>query len=170
MLAFLRVRLLAPLLLAVAALLALPVDQASAAPPLIEQFHDTGSFEIGPCPGGVTLVETFTEDTQVTTFFDASGTPVRIQIHLDYVGVVTNPVTGQRVNDPAHSTRTIDLIDNTRTLVGEFYSTTVPGVGVVFHDVGRIVRGPDGSITFEAGPHDVLQSGDVALFCAALGA
>jgi len=31
------------------------------------------------------------------------------------------------------------------------------------------MRGPDGSITFEAGPHDVLHAGDVGLFCAAVG-
>jgi len=46
----------------------------------------------------------------------------------------------------------------------------VPGVGVAFHDVGRLMRGPDGSLIFEAGPHDVLRAGDVGLFCAAVGA
>jgi hypothetical protein len=149
----------------------LPSGTASGASPQIETFHDEGSFEIGPCPNGVTLVETYTEDVRVITFFDEAGIPVRVQVHIDYQGVVTNPDTGQTVEDPAHATRFIDLIEGTRGPVGLYYSTTVPGVGVVFHDVGRLVRDlEDGSIIFEAGPHDVLHGDEVALFCAALGA
>jgi hypothetical protein len=159
------------IVVAVPALLALPVGTASAAAPQVEAFHDEGSFEIGPCPSGVTLVETFTEDVRVITFFDEAGNPVRVQVHIDYEGVVTNPDTGQTIEDPAHATRFIDLVAGTRGPVGLYYSTTVPGVGVVFHDVGRLVRDlTTGEVLFEAGPHDVLESGDVALFCAALGA
>jgi hypothetical protein len=143
----------------------------AASSPQIETFHDEGSFEIGPCPSGVTLIETYTEDLRVITFFDEAGDPVSVQVHGNFEGVVTNPETGQSVRDPGHITRFIDLIEGTRGPVGLVYSTTVPGVGVVFHDVGRLVRDlEDGSIIFEAGPHDVLHGDYVALFCAALGA
>jgi hypothetical protein len=168
---FLRVRLFAFALVAVGGLLAAPISAASAPTPQVETFNDEGSFEIGPCPSGVTLVENYAENVVVITFFDQTGNPTRLQVHFDYEGVVTNPATGQSVKDPAHGTRFTNLTNGTRALVGLFYSTTVPGVGVEFHDVGRLVRDPDGSITFEAGPHDALHTGnDAALFCAALGA
>ena len=166
-------RLLPVSLVAVAvALLALPVA-VSAAPPLVETFHDEGSFTFaGPCPNGVTLVGTFTEDARVTTFFDQAGTPVRAQITDNYVGVVTNPVTGESVENPSHQTIIVDLVEGTETYVGLLYSATVPGEGVVFHDVGRVVFDAAGNVIFEAGPHDVLATTGEhqvrAAFCAAL--
>ena len=168
-----RARLLPASLAAVAfALLTLPVA-VSAAPPVVETFHDEGSFAFaGPCPNGVTLVGTFTEDVRVTTFFDEAGTPVRAQIKVDVVGVVTNPETGESVENPAHTTVFVDLVEGTETQVGLVFSATVPGEGVVFHDVGRVVFDAAGNVIFEAGPHDVLAAGGDhpvrALFCAAL--
>ena len=48
----------------------------------------------------------------------------------------------------------------------------MPGVGVVFHDVGRVVFDAAGNLMFEAGPHDVLNTAGAhavrANFCAAL--
>ena len=166
-------RLLPASLAAVAlALLALPAA-GSAAPPVVEAFHDEGSGAFaGPCPNGVTLVFTFAEDVRVTTFFDAAGTPVRAQIAVNHVGVVTNPETGERVADPSHQTIIVDLVEGTVAQVGLVFSATVPGVGVVFHDVGRVVFDAAGNLTFEAGPHDVLHTeGDHVVranFCAAL--
>jgi hypothetical protein len=145
----------------------------SAAPPLVETFHDeaSGAFQ-GPCPNGVTLLFSFTEDVRVTTFFDSDGTPVRLQIKVDHVGLITNPETGQSVEDPAHTTVFVDLIAGTEAQVGLVFKATVPGVGVIFHDVGRIVVDAAGNLIFEAGPHDVLNTpGDHAVranFCAAL--
>ncbi len=164
-------RLLPALLAAVFA--ALPLLSAAAAPPLVETITNEGSFAFaGPCPNGVTLVETFTEDVRITTFFDKEGTPVRVQIKVNFVGVVTNPETGESVRDAAHHTIFLDLIDGTETVVGLTFSATVPGVGVVFHDVGRVVFDAAGNVIFEAGPHDVLNTEGAhavrANFCAAL--
>jgi hypothetical protein len=156
--------------LATLALLVLLPVTAGAIAPKVETFHDEGSFTIGPCPSGVNLVETFTEDDRMITFFDQAGHPVSVQLHFNYEGVVTNPDTGQSVKDPLHATRFIDLTTGFHGPVGLYYSVTVPGLGVVFHDVGRLVRDVDDNVIFEAGPHDVLQFGDVALYCAALGA
>ena len=166
-------RLLPAALAAVAvALLALPVA-ASAAPPLVATFHDEGSSPFaGPCPNGVTLVGTFTEDVRVTTFFDEAGTPVRAHITVNVVGVVTNPETGESVENPSHQTIIVDLVEGTEAQVGLIFKATVPGEGVVFHDVGRVVFDAADNVTFEAGPHDVLNTaGDHAVranFCAAL--
>ena len=158
---------------AFAALAALPILPASAAPPLVETFHDEGGGPFaGPCPNGVVLESTFTSEVRVTTFFDEAGNPVRAQIKVDEAGVVTNPVTGQSVENPAHTTTFVDLVDGTETQVGLVFKSTVPGVGVVFHDVGRVVFDADGNVIFEAGPHDVLNTeGEHAVrtnFCNAL--
>ena len=166
-------RLLPASLAAVAvALLALPVA-VSAAPPEVETFHTEVSGEFAaPCPNGVTLVFSFTEDVRVTTFFDGAGTPVRAQITVNQSGVVTNPETGQSVENPIHQTIIIDLVEGTVAQVGLVFKATVPGVGVVFHDVGRVVVDAEDDLIFEAGPHDVLNTaGDHAVranFCAAL--
>ena len=150
--------------------LASTASAALAATPQIETFHQEGSYEVGLCPSGVTLVGTYTEDVRLITFFDKAGAPVNIQVHVNYESVVTNPETGQTVRDHAHATVFIDLIEGTRGNVGLYYTTTVPGLGVVFHDVGWLVRDIEtGAILFEAGPHDVLHGDEVALFCTALG-
>jgi len=154
------------------ALLTLPVA-VSAAPPVVETFHNEGSSAFaGPCPNGVTLVGTFTEDVRVTTFFDKAGTPVRAQITVNFVGVVTNPETGESVENPSHQTIIVDLVEGTVTQVGLTFKATIPGEGVVFHDVGRVVFDAAGNVIFEAGPHDVLADGGEhpvrAAFCAAL--
>src|SRR5262245_14343748 len=82
------------------ALLTLPVA-VSAAPPEVETFHNEGSGAFsGTCPNGVTLLFSFTEDVRVTTFFDQAGTPVRVQIKVDQSGAITNPATGQSVENP----------------------------------------------------------------------
>src|SRR6266705_760555 len=111
---FLRVRLFAFALVVVGGLLAAPISTASAPTPQVDTFNDEGSFEIGPCPTGVTLVESYTENVVIITFFDQTGNPTRLQVHFDYEGVVTNPATAQSVKDPAHGTRFINLTNGTR--------------------------------------------------------
>ena len=151
-------------------LLPLPV---SASPPAVETFYNEGSFVFsGPCPNGVTLVGSFTEDLRITTFFDNAGNPIREQIAVNVRGNVTNPATGVSADNPSHQTIIVDLVDGTVVQVGLVFKVQVPGVGTVFHDVGRVVVDAGDNIIFEAGPHDLLHTeGDHrvrALFCAAL--
>jgi hypothetical protein len=159
-------------LVALLALLAL-ARPATAAPPVVETFHDeaSGAFQ-EPCPNGVTLLFTRIEDVRVTTYFDQAGNPIRLKIKVDVDGEVTNPETGQSVENVAHTTIFEDLVAGTVVQVGLVFKATVPGVGVVLHDVGRVVSDAAGNLIFEAGPHDVLNTaGDHAVrtnFCAAL--
>jgi hypothetical protein len=56
---------------------------------------------------------------------------------------------------------------------GLFYNVTVPGRGVVLHDVGRVSFDLCGNIRSMRGPHDVFaallgQSGALDQFCTAL--
>ena len=170
--AMLRARWLLLIVVAVA-LLALPVAASAAAPPLIEEFHNEVSSPFqGPCPNGVTLLFAFTEDVRVVTFFDQAGNPVRLLVTFNHVGVVTNPATGQSVEDLGHGTAIVDLVKGTESDVGMLFTSTVPGVGVVFHDVGRVVTDAEGNVIFEAGPHDIFDYVGPhpvrAAFCAAL--
>jgi hypothetical protein len=153
-----RFRLVSAWLAAVVVALFILPGAVSAAPPLVETFTDEGSFTFqNPCSNGVFLVGAFTETVRVTTFFDNDGNPIRIQIHVNHDGVITNPDTGASVEDDAHQTIVLDLVEGTETTVGLVFSSTVPGVGVVFHDVGRVVFDAEGNVTF-AGPHDVLNT------------
>jgi len=166
-------RTIAFLVLAVGLALGAFAPSASATAPVVETFHTERSFVFGgPCPNGVTLVGSIVEDVRITTFFDRAGNPVREMIKVDATGEVTNPVTGQSAENPAHTTIFVDLVAGTETQVGLVFKTTVPGVGVVFHDAGRVVFDADGNLTFEAGPHDLLHfTGDHpvrAAFCSAL--
>jgi hypothetical protein len=165
-----------PALAAIAAILAavaaLPVRPAGATAPHVETEHVEFTLTYD-CGNGVVLIDEVTEDLRFTTFFDQDGTPVRVTVHVTYFGVVTNPTSGQNVEDLAFFTGIVDLVAGTDTTVGLYYSSTVPGVGVVLHDIGRVVVNASGEVTFVAGPHDVVidAGGDpTALFCAALGA
>jgi hypothetical protein len=141
-----------------AALLTLPMV-ASATAPTIERSHTEGpGIFAGPCPNGVTLTAYNIEDVRMTTFYDAQGNPVRLVIKVDDSGTVTNPVTGQTVENPAHETFFIDLVTGTETQVGLDFKATVPGVGVVFHDAGTITFDAEGNVIFEAGPKDVFNT------------
>jgi hypothetical protein len=158
-------------LVTLAALLALP-SGVLAAKPTVETEHFEGLFDLGTCPSGVTLEEPFTADLRITTFFDNTGTPIRIQVIGHFTGVVTNPETGQSVEDLGHANYTLDVATGALTSTGLLYTSTIPGVGVVLHDVGRLVTQADGTVTFEAGPHDVFDlygNDPAAAFCAILG-
>jgi hypothetical protein len=166
-----RAALVALSMVVLTALVALP-GGALAAKPVVETEHFEGLFDLGTCPSGVSLVEPFTFDLRLTTFVDEAGAPVRIQGHARFTGVVTNPVTGQSVEDLGRVTVTIDVATGSTTVTGLGYTSTIPGVGVVIHDVGRLVTQADGTVTFEAGPHDVFDShgnDPIEAFCAILG-
>ena len=60
-----------------------------------------------------------------------------------------------------------DFSTVTSTLTGQLMKVTLPGSGLIVHDVGRVVFAPDGSITFEGGPHQLTDNQQQQL-CAAL--
>lgn len=145
-----------------------PVTSVSAAKPFVETFHNEGSFEID-C-GSFTAVEDFVEDVRVMVFFDKAGDPVRVEVHINYTGVITNPETGRTLRDPGHFKIVENLEEGTVTYVGLVYGITVPGEGVAVLDTGRVIFDGDAveeNIIFEAGPHQYLHGGD-AVICAAL--
>lgn len=143
-------------LLAFVSILALVASPASAGKPQREVFHLSGSFLVGDCGGGVVLTDTFTEVDTVTTFFDASGNPIRIQLDAKFDGVITNSASGNTYRDPATFRIVEDVVNGTVTFHGEFGAIVAPGVGIVVQDTGTITFDADGNIIFQAGPHQLL--------------
>ena len=128
---------------------------AGATPPSVETFHEEDDFLFADC-GTFRLTETFTLDLRVTTFFNAQGDPVRATTHVNYVGVITNSLSGNTYPDLAHFRVVTDLTTGETTVVGLAHLTTVPGLGPVLNGMGRVIFDANGNITFIAGPHTVL--------------
>jgi hypothetical protein len=128
---------------------------AGATPPSVDTFHEEGEFELADC-GTFLLTETFTQDVRITTFFNAQGDAVRATEHVNFVGVITNSLSGNTYPDPGHFQRVIDLTTGEETVVGLVFLTPVPGLGPVLHDTGKVVFDENGDVTFVGGPHTVL--------------
>ena len=142
------------------------VTTVFAAKPFVETFRNEGSFVAADC-GTFLALEDFVEDVTVTTFFDNAGNPIRVQVHANFNGIITNSETGRTVRDPGHYTITIDLPEGTSTYAGLVFAITVPGEGIAVLDAGKVVFDAEGNVIFVGGPHQFLEEGP-ALICAAL--
>jgi hypothetical protein len=139
--------LLLPVLVGVLALAA----AAGATPPTTETFHEESSFDID-C-GSFVLHEEFVADVRETTFYNAEGSPQRLQAHITFLGTITAP-DGQVIRDPGFFTVRIDLTDGTETHIGLEFNIVIPGQGSVVQDTGVAIFEPDGDVVLK-GPHDV---------------
>ncbi len=119
------------------------------------------------CPSFVVHGE-FDIDRTTTTFYDQAGTPIRTVQRVRTTGTLSNPLTGKSLPDVGDFKITTDLLAGTRTFTGKLRVDTAPGVGVVFQVVGKLVFDADGSVDFEAGPHDDLD-GNLDGLCSYLG-
>jgi hypothetical protein len=140
------------------------------------QGSDTGSdvnIDIGVSCGSfhVLLNNTFTE--RFTIFYNQAGNVTQAVFHARVVGTLSNSMTGTSVPVEAAFTETDtfstpgDFSTVTITDTGQVFKVTLPGSGLILHDVGRVVFAPDGTIIFEGGPHQELH-GQVDKLCAAL--
>ena len=143
-------------LLAFASILALAASPAAAVEPQRQVFTISGSFDVDDCGGGVLLTESFTEIQTVTVFFDASGNPVRVQIHVHFEGVITNSASGNTYRHSADFTVVEDVVDGTVTFHGLGFAIVAPGVGIVVQETGTVTVDANGNIIFEGGQHQVL--------------
>jgi hypothetical protein len=102
--------------------------------------------------------------------FDATGTPVRVQLTVNVVGIITNTATGERFRDHGAHLVEIDLTSGTVTQSGLVFIYHRHPAGLVFLDAGRIIFDADGNVVFKAGPDDFLQGGlDLGVLCDVLG-
>ncbi len=156
--------------LAAAGMLHFP-RQAEAAAPTIEKFHEEFSFDI-PC-GTFFLHEDIVVDVTDILFFDEAGNPDHAQVHVNLLGIITNP-DGETFRDPGYQSVFIDFAgtpedpsDDTVVGAGLVFNITVPGQGSVVQDTGLIIFEPDGDVIIH-GPHEQFEQGN-ELLCSVLG-
>lgn len=139
---------------------------ASANPP--ERFTDSFTYSgAASCGAFDDVFEGSIEASGMTTF-DRNGNPVADIVHVKRVE------RNWRSDDPSVSmtltgnwTVHYDYATDTEAVTAQIFKQTYPGLGLLFHDVGRIVNSPGGMVVH--GPHDVLEQGNAA-FCDALEA
>jgi hypothetical protein len=155
--------LLALALAAVPLILAAP---ASATPPTVETFHDEGTVPWTSCDG-FDIVVNFKVDIAERTFYDANGTPVRIQAQIRGEGRLVNTVTGASNTGSGPVVETVDLRAGTVTDVGLLFHNNLPGVGIVALAAGKITFDLEtGEVLFSAGPHPDFEDID---WCSLVG-
>jgi hypothetical protein len=145
--------------------------------------HGTMSFEHfagfdGTCPQGFNILENGYKDETGTRYYDRDGNLTRRVLHDIYpvgnpLNVLYNSQTGTSVPYRTDVTETDDLAvpgdfgSATSRFTGNGYTVTLPGGGLLVHDVGNFAFAPDGSILEDHGPK-MLFSGQTGKLCAAL--
>jgi hypothetical protein len=135
---------------------ALGAQAAAATPPQRDSFTYEDGFEIGDCGDGTVLWEDATFNVRIATYSDVQGNPVRMQVHQNNVGVITNSSSGNTYRDQTHITQFFDLAVGGHTTVGHIVLIVVPGAGAVVHDTGRVTFDADHNVTFESGQHQFV--------------
>jgi len=152
--------------------------------------HGTISGSSGPeqtglvCGSGATAFnawQTASLDERAARYYDSDGNLTKRVLRDDLAGEFINPVTGATVPWTQHEIHTTvlavpgDFSSATETIVGQFV-ITVPHLGAVALEAGRVIQDASGNNEFRAGPQDFLDyyaNGDtsaVAKLCGALGA
>lgn len=158
--------------LAATVLCASPVATAGGDRVLREQF---GPFEIlgqvaADCGDFTVLADTVYRG-HATLRFNAAGDLVQISAHERFTEVLYNsndPTKSISSNPQQASNLLIHIENSTEWVAGSIFKFTLPGVGVVMHDVGRVVYDTStGEVLFQAGPQQYL-NGDIAALCSVL--
>ena len=145
--------------------------------------HGKMSFEHfaevdGTCPQGFSILENAHRDETATRYYDRDGNLTRRVLHNIWpvghpLNVLYNSQTGKSVPYTGDLTETDDLAvpgdfsSATSRFTGNGYTVTLPGGGLLVHDVGQFAFAPDGSILEDHGPK-MLFSGQTGKLCAAL--
>jgi hypothetical protein len=153
------------LLVSIIALFAVisPQTAFAAGQPQIFTFHEVGS-QVIDC-GSFMAQRVYTDDQRVIAFSDKAGNPSKFIAQNDLNEVWTNLSTGFKLLAPGHFTFTFYPQDGSASRVGMAYHITMPGIGIVVLDAGRVTWDAYGNMTV-SGPHDPLFSNDQ--ICAAL--
>jgi len=138
------------------------------------QGSDTFSdnFDTGQSCGSFDIFQSDTVTERFTIFYDQAGNVTQAVFHDRAEGTFSNSVTGTSVpfEGTENQTDTFATPGNfttvTATFTADIFNVTLPGSGLILHDVGRGVFAPDGTIILD-GPHQLL-SGDTQKLCAAL--
>ena len=141
---------------------------AMAVPPLTENMPVSATNDLVASCGDFDILANGIGTLRVTTFFSTSGDPIRFEAHGLYRGTLTNSVTGETLgDDPSVINIRVDLVNGTETRAGAWFNITVPGVGNVYFEAGRLIFEGNGPPVFVAGQQHAPPE-TVALLCAAL--
>jgi hypothetical protein len=153
----------------VAPLILMAPLHAIAAPPQSEQLVDVGigALPTIDCGSFLLTYDMSGEKARITTYFDQSGNATRMRIRWVIHGTLTHSLTGLTLRDQSTLNITTDLSTNTQTVVGVGFHYSIPGKGLIWLDVGRLIVAPDGGILFETAQHDA--SAGFGSLCEALG-
>ena len=133
----------------------------------------------GSGPSAFHAFDTFSVIERAARYYDRDGNLTRRVLHDSVSGQLINPLTGISVPYTQRETHTTVLPDPgdfstaTTTHTGVLIFT-IPHLGPVALEAGRVIEGPDG-IEFRAGPQDFVDyyvNGDASAvqeLCSALG-
>lgn len=135
------------------------------------------------CGSGANAFDTYDSGVESETavrYYDSNLNLVRRVIHFDDDGQWSNAVTGMSVPYEQHNITTDvlavpgDLNSITETITGN-NTFTLPHMGQLALDNGRVTTAPDGTIEFASAKHDILDyvlgdTGALQQLCTALGA
>lgn len=136
-----------------------------------------GSFtgpDVNIISGSCDSFQVLQNDTGIvrfTLFYTQEGNATKWILHERFVGTLSNSVTGTSVPFEAAQTVTATFappgdVPVTITITGLTSKVTLPGSGLILHDVGKIVFTPDGTILSVHGPRFILDQ--IQRLCAAL--
>ena len=141
---------------------------------------DTG-ITCGTGAGAVYILDQGTHNQHAIRFYNTDGDLTKRVIYDQYFSQFSNPLTGAAVPYTEHNPITDvlavpgDFTSATETTTGQT-NFTVPHLGAVLLNAGRVVFGADGTLEFSAGPQgflDYFYNGNTAALdelCTALGA
>jgi len=133
-------------------MMSVPAVSASADPPIHQRFSfsDAVTDEGDVC--GFPLAWEFTGEVLLTRFFDAEGSLIRIHVHVQESGTVTNLATGEVIELPrtAFLERVLFLEDGSIIIEDVGLSVRITGSEDFLLDVGRFV--------VRLNPDELLQS------------
>ena len=135
-----------------------PVAPGVATAPEIEDLRFTFS-DAEDCGAFQNLTEGAAK-IRFITFFDRGGTPIRLDILVNFDVTHTNSVTGTTLPDDGAGLNRFDLVTGQFTFTGKRFVVTEQGRGLLFAGTGRIVIDENGELVFSAGHDDDLVQGD----------
>ena len=140
---------------------------AGARPPVEEKGMFSGLEFITDC-GDFEIWDDFETFWSGKMFLDAEGNPLRVVEHVWGSDTFVNTTSGESVTGTINSGEIVDFAESTANQNGTIGRITVPGVGLVFIDVGRYVFDfENNEFTFVKGRHDFIDE-DYTRLCQVL--
>jgi len=146
-----------PLLAAALALLPLALAvPASAGGPGFDSGSDSGSVFITDC-GDFEIWDDYVTNWSGKVFQDDEGNTTRVVERIWGSDTFVNTTSGESVTGTFSNGEIVDLSEPTVTQNGSNGKITLPGVGLVFIDVGKYIFNIEtGELTFVKGQHGFI--------------